>query len=83
MLRRLLLAAFFALLVCGLAFYALLFPALIYFRLSGPANPAHSAALQSTLRYILLPLCLALGLITFLCVFRRAKNFCRSAGLLK
>lgn len=69
--KRFVLAAFFALVACGLSFYVLLFPALAYFRISGGANPAMATGLQATLRHVLLPVSIAVGAFVFLVTLRR------------
>jgi TRAP-type C4-dicarboxylate transport system permease small subunit len=73
--KRYIICAFFALVVCGVSFYLAYFIGLIYSAATGPLNPANSSALQATLRQFALPISLGLAIVTFVvALFRSGKQ---------
>ena len=71
MLKRLLISVLLGLVICGVTFYLGYFIALIVAALFGPINPANAPALQTWLRHLLLPICLALGILAAIVSYRR------------
>jgi hypothetical protein len=70
MLKRVLFSSFLALVICGISFYLAYFVGLIYSAATGPLNPANTQSFQAALRHIALPICIGLGIATFIIAFR-------------
>lgn len=74
MLKRLFISVLLGVVICGVTFYLGYFLALIIAALFGPINPANAPGVQNGLRHLLLPICLALGVVAAIVSYRRLSD---------